>query len=377
MLNHDNLLIAIALLFCSYASYTDLKYGKVPNICSFGLIYAGTVVQVMFLFDGSTSVGYSLSVVILSGFIAVAFYWFGIMAPGDAKLFWGVCMILPLKSFENATGAIVSLPPIVVLMNTLIIYFGFIFFFLLFKTSSKQKKEAFFSMFEKNQFSKSVFSYIFNLLYFIAFSYPVYHLLIQIGNAIGITLSGLFAMVMIITLFYGFDKIVKRYGLLLRYWIFAILLALAFTIIYLSSMPFLPYLKTLGILVGIYLCINFILKSFVLSMDRIVLSKQVNIADLKEGMIPAERIVQVNEHYEKEAGITSNWLRQNVIVSPTPEGMSAEKIAFLQRLSKEGHFQNFGNQLMIQHAFHFAPMILLGVILTILCKGPFYYIFGK
>jgi Flp pilus assembly protein protease CpaA len=101
MLNYDNLLIAIALLFCSYASYTDLKYGKVPNICSFGLIYAGTVAQVMFIFEGSTSVGYSSSVVILSGFIAFAFYWFGIMAPGDAKLFWGVCITRALNTSQS------------------------------------------------------------------------------------------------------------------------------------------------------------------------------------------------------------------------------------------------------------------------------------
>ena len=46
MLNYQNLFISLLLLFCCYATYTDLRERKIKNFCSYGLIYAGILSQV-------------------------------------------------------------------------------------------------------------------------------------------------------------------------------------------------------------------------------------------------------------------------------------------------------------------------------------------
>ena len=47
MLNYPNLFIALLLFFCCYATYTDLRERKIKNFCSYGLIYAGILSQVI------------------------------------------------------------------------------------------------------------------------------------------------------------------------------------------------------------------------------------------------------------------------------------------------------------------------------------------
>ena len=47
MSSYEYFLIFLALAFCGYASYTDLKTQKIRNFCSLGLLYIGTVSQLM------------------------------------------------------------------------------------------------------------------------------------------------------------------------------------------------------------------------------------------------------------------------------------------------------------------------------------------
>ena len=79
---YEYFLIAMALIFCGYASWTDLKTQKIRNICSLGLLYAGTLSQLMAWFLGTTTPLYILGLFFGSGLIAFAFYWFGIILAG-------------------------------------------------------------------------------------------------------------------------------------------------------------------------------------------------------------------------------------------------------------------------------------------------------
>ena len=64
---------------------------------------------------------YILGLFFGSGLIAFAFYWFGIFSPGDSKLFWGVCLILPLSLFKDLSGSL-SFPPLILALNIVIPY---------------------------------------------------------------------------------------------------------------------------------------------------------------------------------------------------------------------------------------------------------------
>ncbi len=116
MTYYKYLLILLALIFCGYACYTDIKTQKIRNICSFGLLYAGTLSQLMAWFLNTTTPLYIASLFLGSGLVGFAFYWFGVFSPGDAKLFWGLCMIFPLSLFRLLHG-IVSFPPLILALN--------------------------------------------------------------------------------------------------------------------------------------------------------------------------------------------------------------------------------------------------------------------
>ena len=57
---YETFLLFLALLFCGYASYTDLKMQKIRNVCSLGLLYVGTLSQLMAWYLGTTTPLYIL-----------------------------------------------------------------------------------------------------------------------------------------------------------------------------------------------------------------------------------------------------------------------------------------------------------------------------
>ena len=122
MSGYDILLVVVLIVFCGWASYTDLKEKKIKNICSMGLIYAGILAQVMLFLLGETKIGNMLSVFIMGGIIAFGMYWLGILAPGDAKLYWGVALILPPSIWERNVAGL-PYPALIIFINIFIVYF--------------------------------------------------------------------------------------------------------------------------------------------------------------------------------------------------------------------------------------------------------------
>ena len=97
---YETFLIFLALVFCGYASWTDLKMQKIRNVCSLGLLYGGTLSQLMAWYLGNpTTPLYILGLFFGSGLIAFGFYWFGIFSPGDSKLFLGTVSDFPDIAF--------------------------------------------------------------------------------------------------------------------------------------------------------------------------------------------------------------------------------------------------------------------------------------
>ena len=107
-------------------------------------------------------------------------------------------------------------------------------------------------------------------------------------------------------------------------------------------------------------------------LDRII-----DVSALEVGMIPAEQIVRVAQPdgtvgYEKRQVVFSSGHDANTIITPDPVGLNADEIAELQRLAAEGALADFENQIRVQPSIRFAPVITVGALLTILCRGPFY-----
>ena len=371
MSHYEYFLIFLALVFCAYASYTDLKTQKIRNFCSLGLLYVGTLSQVMAWYLGTTTPLYILGLFCGSGLIAFALYWFGIFSPGDSKLFWGLCLIFPLSLFRNLSGAL-GFPPLVLALNIIVPYSIGILGYLLFKFILRQNKLDFFRYFFKSNFQKAaLLEKFFSLLLFIGIGSVLTYLLQRVGWEPDRFLRLVLVLV-------AFTFIQKFLSLLPKTPVYYAVVSFVCLWLAVQATPSVPvFLSGFAFFLGLYLVVFVIAKQLVLSLASIALDKAVDVNGLQVGMIPAEQVVRVEQpdgtiRYEKKQVEFSSGQDDNIVISPDPSGLTTEEIAQLQDLAAEGVFAEFGNQINVQPSIRFAPVIFIGALLTVLCQGPFY-----
>ena len=368
---YEYFLILLALVFCGYASYTDLKTQKIRNFCSLGLLYVGTLSQLMAWYIGTTTPLYILGLFFGGGLIAFAFYWFGIFSPGDSKLFWGLCLIFPLSLFSNLSGSL-SFPPLILMLNIIVPYSVVLLGYLLFKFVLMPNKLALFSAFLGSNFQgAALLEKLFSLLLFIG-----------IGTALTLLLEltgwqpdRFLRLVLVLVVFALVQKLLSPVPKTPVY--YAII---GFACVWLSvrAAPSVSvFLSGFAFFLGLYLVVFVIAKQLVLGLASMTLDNAVDVSGLKVGMIPAEQIVRVEQpdgtvRYEKKQVAFSSGQDENIVISPDPAGLTTEEINQLQDLAGEDAFVEFGNQINVQPSIRFAPVIAIGALLTVLCQGPFY-----
>ena len=368
---YESVLICLALAFCGYASYIDLKTQKIPNFCSLGLLYLGTISQLMAWYLGTTTPLYLFGLFFGSGLISFALYWFGIFSPGDSKLFWGLCLIFPLPLFRSLSGAL-SFPPLILAVNIIVPYSIGVLGYLLFKFLwIRNKLELFRYVFAVNFQKSTLLEKLFNLLFFIGIGSALTYLL----QLFGWEPDRFLRLVLVLAVFTLIQKLLSP---LPKTPLYYALVGFACVWISMQTTPSLSvFLSGLAFFFGLYLVVFVITKQLILSLASVTLDNAVDIGGLQVGMIPAEQIVQVIQsdgsvQYEKQQVHFSSGQDENIIVSPDPVGLKKETISQLQTLAKQGAFAEFGNQINIQPAIRFAPVISIGALLTVVCQGPFY-----
>ena len=371
MSHYEYFLIFLALVFCAYASYTDLKTQKIRNFCSLGVLYVGTLSQVMAWYLGTTTPLYILGLFCGSGLIAFALYWFGIFSPGDSKLFWGLCLIFPLSLFRNLSGAL-GFPPLVLALNIIVPYSIGILGYLLFKFILRQNKLDFFRYFFKSNFQKAaLLEKFFSLLLFIGIGSVLTYLLQRVGWEPDRFLRLVLVLV-------AFTLIQKLLSLLPKTPVYYAVISFVCIWLAMQTTPSASvFLSGFAFFLGLYFVVFVIAKQLVLSLASITLDNAVDVNGLQVGMIPAEQIVRVEQqdgtiHYEKKQVGFSSGQDDNIVISPDPSGLTTEEIAQLRELAAEGVFAEFGNRINVQPSIRFAPVIFIGALLTVLCQGPFY-----
>lgn len=368
MSGYDILLVVILIVFCGWASYTDLKEKKIKNICSMGLIYAGILAQVMLFLLGETKIGNMLSVFIMGGIIAFGMYWLGILAPGDAKLYWGVVMILPPSIWgRNLAG--LPYPALIIFINIFIVYFVYSLVTTCVRYFSSHRSLALTKALPAVKESvKQLPRGMWSLLQFVVIIFGV--MLFAYQSNMQVNISHLVVAILLYQLLkYALKSHANKHISNLVY------LAL-FAAILMDPVLLGVFWKTVLVFAFAYQLVLPVVRTYVLDLDMSCLSQVVPIEDLQPGMNPAEKIVKVQTdegvRYKKEEALVSDLHNENLVVSPTPEGLSDEKVQELKTLADAGFFKGFDDSLAIQRAIHFAPIILAGTLLTVLCGGPFY-----
>ncbi len=371
MTYYEYFLIFLALVFCGYASYTDLKTQKIRNFCSLGLLYVGTLSQLMAWYLGTTTPLYILGLFFGGGLIAFAFYWFGIFSPGDSKLFWGLCLIFPLSLFRDLSGAL-SFPPLILALNIIVPYSIGILGYLLFKFVLMPNKLDLFRYFFTSYFQKdTLLEKLFSLLMFIGIGSGLTYLLQRFGWEP----DRLLHLILVLA---AFTLIQKLLSPLPKTPVYYAVVGFVCVWLALQATPSVPvFLSGFAFFLGLYLVVFVIAKQLVLSLASVTLDNTVDVYGLQVGMIPAEQIIRVEQpdgtvHYEKQQVDFSSGQKDNIVISPDPIGLTREEIAELQHLAAEGAFAEFGNQINVQPSIRFAPVITVGALLTVFCQGPFY-----
>ncbi len=377
MLNYQNLFIGLLLLFCCYATYTDLRERKIKNFCSYGLIYAGILSQVISVMLGNSGLLNSIITVVGGFLIVLVLYWFGIFAAGDAKLVWGASLLMPVGLFSESM-AFAQYTPTSLIINIFVPYCVILVTYLCLKTDVQQKWQAFMLIFQQEDFRQQIFERIFRLIFLLGLRQFVILSLRWSGIELGLWHQ----LLVVFSLYFILSYSVKKFGLeRIRNYVVCVVLIELMVIttpwtLNAWSEAYVPFLK----IYLFYLTVFFFGKHFIENLDSMVLDREVDISDLKEGMVPAEQIVRIKGDdgevtYSKQGFALPNVLNSNVVLGTLPGGVSKEKAAELKQLSEDGKFEDFDNTIRIQHSVRFAPVICLGVILTLLCRGPFFTFF--
>lgn len=377
MLNYQNLSIALLLLFCLSATYTDLRERKIKNFCSYGAIYAGILCQVISVLSGSSPLLGSIAT-LLGGFVIVlALYWFGILAAGDAKLVWGASLLMPVGLFVEG-NVFAEYTPAVLIINIFVPYCLILVVYLFIKTKTLQKWEAFMEIFRQENFREQIFDMVFRLIFLLGLRVAVTLSLDWLGIGLGFWQQ----LLLVLFLFFSLSHYIAKYSLerVRNYVVCVVLIGLMVVTtpwtLSAWSAAYVPLLKVYLV----YIAIFFFGKHFVHNLDSMVLDREIDISDLKEGMVPAEQIVKIEGEdgevaYSKQGFALPNVLNTNIVLGTLPGGVSKEKVAELKQLAEGGAFEDFANKIRIQRSLQFAPVICLGVILTLLCRGPFFTFF--
>ena len=377
MLNYQNLFIGLLLLFCCHATYTDLRERKIKNFCSYGLIYAGILGQVISVMLGNSGLLNSIITVVGGFLIVLVLYWFGIFAAGDAKLVWGAALLMPVGLFSESM-AFAQYTPTSLIINIFVPYCVILVTYLCLKTNVQQKWQAFMLIFQQEGFRQQIFERMFRLIFLLGLRQFVTLLLHWSGIELGLWSQ----LLVVFSLYFILSHYIKKFGLeRIRNYVVCVVLIELMVIttpwtLNAWSEAYVPLLK----IYLLYLTVFFFGKHFIENLDSMVLDREIDISDLKEGMVPAEQIVRVEGingeiTYSKKGFALPSVLNSNIILGTLPGSVSEEKAAELKQLSAAGKFEDFGNKIRIQRSLRFAPMICLGVILTLLCRGPFFMFF--
>lgn len=359
LFTHEKM-IFLAILSCGlYTAYTDFRYRKIANIYTLILIAFGVMSQALFVTTGEIT--WVHSCIILFGGLGISFalFYTGIWAAGDAKLFWGISLLMPPSAFSRITGT--QFYPLVLIVNIFVILLIYVALKSIFKIPLRQQRtlisESF--MMHLKQFPRRIL----RILSYIG----VGSLAFYIPSRLGVQFDLAVRLVLFATIIFAFNKVVEKYIPEKHKTVFHIIFV-PLTIFFVIRS-----LVDLGSLIFFIFIISLFLLIFG-SFVRSLFTKATPIKNLKPNMIPAERILKIQDQqgrdrYVKVPAGFANPAQDNIIVDVSSEGLTHDQIAHLHQLHTNGCLYESENGMLIQENIPFAFMIVIGALVNFLTKG--------
>jgi hypothetical protein len=355
----DYSILLTLLFFGIWISYFDIKKGKIKNYSLLILALSGIFINIYFtgaLFEFPLA---SFLNIFFGLFLAIMIWLAGLWSAADAKLFTAINFLFPVTFYKYNFG---YFPGMAILINSAIPLFLFLFLQIIIKTRLKEKGRVFISRFK--------LSFILRLLLTIS---AIFCLTFLISSFLKVRIEYLIWLTIIFLLFWFVEQKLK---IKLHYFFIVVILSTV-----LLSLIFSLPLFTLSSLIFILTFFLLIFLLFViLELSISLFTNSVKIDNLKEGMIPAEMIVQEKGRYVKKPitfltflGLLRERARQKPLVGFNPDGLEEEEVEEIWSLYKK-RLLGF-EDLKISITIPFAPILFFGALLTYFLKGTLAFYF--
>ena len=259
------------LIFGGWISYWDIKKGEIKNYSILLLILVAILINIFFT---KAFVNFPLAsfLNIFLGIAAGVIIWIaGVWSAADAKLFIAIIFLFPVTFYSYQAG---YFPGFAILTNSAIPLFLFLLFQSLTKTSLKEKREALVSHLKT--------SFILRLL---LISSAIYCLTFLVSQFLKIRIEYLIWLILLFLIFWFVEQKLK---ISLTYF-FILIIVLAVPLALIFNLPLFT-LFSLTLVLFFFSLIFFLF--FILTLSVSLFTDSVKIANVKEGMIPAEMIVE-------------------------------------------------------------------------------------
>lgn len=338
---------AITISGC-YTTYTDIHFRNIPNWASWGLLALGLVGQILFWIWGQVDLERAGSVFLVGFAVSYLLYIYGFWAPGDAKLFWAFVLVLPPTFFPSTALSSFNAPIWALLLNALVLN-CFVVLVLWAVLRPGRWAEA------KAGWDTSQWLYL------------------------GLELAGLVGLVL------GFGTLLLEEAMTFVEVVVAVL------VLYLLIDHFVPrsYRLTLvlpGLILAGYTILKFqdwpiylalwVLSWGVFSLYNIIhriaprsFLQAMPIQALREGMVPRLAICAADKDGTEEYYCGAEVGQGQEVLCYPSRPLTKGHVRTLHEKSAGGSFARFGNELEVELAVPFAPIIAVAGVLTVVLGG--------
>jgi preflagellin peptidase FlaK len=359
--------IIIAIAVCIYASYSDLRWGIIPNKLTFPLIGVGIILNgIYYITTGNLLLLLGTLIITLLVFLFGYLFWkMGAWAGGDVKLFTALAALIPFyptllnyQLFNITLPITASYPfPLTLIINSILSMLPFLLIYVLFIVI-KNKKYLIGELlspvkdYRKNIVLTLVITSSVTLAYFIT---P--HLPFQI-------------LIVVAVLTFLLSLIISR----LPNQVKAVLISLVTVFALIHNLP----VTIIGIIVlFISLTVFGVLRVLLTSVSREALQDDYHINELKEGMIPAYNLYENDgEVYVDDKRFTDkvrksvktgdlthiNNSHGKILIYNRAAGLNLEDITLLKKLVSEGRMND---NYRVKKGVPFAPSIFIGLLISL------------
>ena len=339
------LTMACAITICGcYTTYTDIHFRHIPNGASWGLVAVGIISQGLFYLWGQVELE-QVGLVLLVGFaVSYLLYIYGFWAAGDAKLFWAFVLVLPPTLFPSTSLASFNAPIWALLLNALVLTcLVLLVLWAVLRPGRSAKAEA---SLDGSQW-----------LYLGLELAGLIGLVLGFGTfLLGATMTFVEVIVAVLVLYLVVDRFVPR-----RYRLTLVLPGLilgGYTVLESGEWPI--YLALWVVCWGVFFLYHIIRRL----APRFIL-QALPIQALREGMVP--RVAIYAEESEYRCGAEVGQGQDVLCYAGRP--LTKGQVRTLHEKSGGGAFAPFGNELEVELAIPFAPVIAIAGVLTVVLGG--------